>query len=57
MQSLMQFFAEHLVYVADRLIVLRSTLFTMILQHGFIPSGIMNTVITPILKYKKGFNI
>lgn len=47
-------FAEHLVCAADRLIVLLSTLFTMMLQHSFIPSDLMNTVIVPILKDKKG---
>ena len=46
--------AEHFKYASDVLYVLLSLLFSMCISHGFIPSGIMHTIIVPIVKDKKG---
>ena len=46
--------AEHLIHASDRLTVLLSILCTSILKHGYIPSGMLDTTLTPIVKTKTG---
>ena len=45
--------AENLIFAGGRLIVLLSILFNLILIHGCVPTGLMETVIVPIIKDKK----
>ncbi len=44
--------AEHLIHVSDRLTVLLSILCTSIMKHRYIPSGMLGTTLTPIVKTK-----
>ena len=46
--------AEHLIHASDRLTVLSSILCTSIMKHGYIPSGMLDTTLTPIVKTKTG---
>ena len=46
--------AEHLIHASDRLTVLLSMLCTSIMKHGYIPSGMLDTTLTPIVKTKTG---
>ena len=46
--------AEHLIHASDRLTVLLSILCTSIMKHGYIPSGMLDTTLTPIVKTKTG---
>ena len=47
-------FAEHYKFSHDKCAVLLTMLFNMIMIHGYIPQALMDTIITPILKDKKG---
>ena len=42
--------AEQLIHASDRLTVLLSILCTSIMKHGHIPSGMLDTTLTPIVK-------
>ena len=46
--------AEHLIHASDSLTVLLSILRTSIMKHGYIPSGMLDTTLTPIVKTKTG---
>ena len=46
---------EHFKYADDTLAVLLCMLFNTILIHGYVPSKLMQTIIVPIIKDKKGF--
>ena len=46
--------AEHLIHASDRLTVLLSILCTSIMKHGYTPSGMLDTTLTPIVKTKTG---
>ena len=46
--------AEHLIHASDRLTMLLSILCTSIMKHGYIPSGMLDTALTPIVKTKTG---
>ncbi len=46
--------AEHSSHAPDRLTVLLSILCTSIMKHGYIPSGVLDTTLTPIVKTKTG---
>ena len=46
--------AEHLMHASDRLTVLLLILCTSIMKHGYIPSGLLDTTLTPIVKTKTG---
>ena len=46
--------AEHLIHASDRLTVLLSILCTSIMKHGYIPSGMLDTTLSPIVKTKTG---
>ena len=46
--------AEHLIRASDRLTVLLSILCTSIMKRGYIPSGMLDTTLTPIVKTKTG---
>ena len=47
-------YAEHYKYAHDKCSILLMILFNMCVIHGYIPQSIMDTIITPILKDKKG---
>ena len=49
-----QIHAEHLIYASHRLKVLLSILCTSIVNHGYVPSQILDVMITPIIKNKTG---
>ena len=53
-QGLDGIYAEHLKYAADNLTVLLSMVFNSMLIHGHLPSKLMDTKISPIVKDKKG---
>ena len=46
--------AEHFIYSHNSISVLLSMLFTCIINHGYMPGGLMNTVIVPLVKDKNG---
>ena len=46
--------AEHFKYADDSLCVLICMLFNVMLSHGYLPDGLMKTIIVPIIKDKKG---
>ena len=46
--------AEHLIHASDRLTVLLSILYTSIMKHGYVPSKMLDTTLTPIVKTKTG---
>ena len=45
---------EHYVYAHDRVSVLLSMGFNAVFIHGYIPDSLMDTMIIPIIKDKKG---
>ena len=47
-----QIHAEHFIDASDRLTVLLLILCTSIMKHGYIPSGMLDTTLTPIVKTK-----
>ena len=53
-QGLDGIYAEHLKYAVDTLPVLLSMVFNSMLIHGHLPSKLMDTKISPIVKDKKG---
>ena len=46
--------AEQLIHASDRLTVLLSILCNSIMKHGYIPSGMLDTTLTPIVKAMTG---
>ena len=46
--------AEHLIHASDRLTVLFSILCTSMMKHGYIPSGMLDITLTPVVKTKTG---
>ena len=46
--------AEHLIHASDRLTVLLSISCNSIMKHVYIPSGMLDTILTHIVKTKTG---
>ena len=45
---------EHFIYASDKVCVLLSLLFNAMILHGYICQELMDTILTPIIKDKKG---
>jgi len=46
--------AEHYIYAHPILTILLALLFTAFIVHGYLPDGIMKTIIVPLVKHKTG---
>ena len=47
-------YGEHFKYASDKIQVLLSLLFNAMVIHGYMPENMMDTIITPLVKDKKG---
>jgi hypothetical protein len=47
--------SEHYLYADDRVYVLFALLFNSMIVHGFMPTKMMDSLIIPLLKDKKGY--